>query len=62
MQDNMRNKLLAKLANMWRAAETNFIETRKDGEKWKVKDFQDKQNLTEKEAEELNNIMRSYGI
>lgn len=58
----MRNKIIAKLVNMWRRAENDFLETESDSEKWKVKEFQDKQNLTEKEQEELNNILNSVGV
>lgn len=58
----MRNKLLAKLSNMWRQAENHFQETESDSEKWKVKAFQDEQHLTEKEEKELSDILMSAGV
>lgn len=58
----MRMKLIEEIADMWRKAETHYLETEEDNEKWKVKEFQEKQNLTEEEKQELYNICNSMGV
>lgn len=58
----MREKLLEKLGAMWRKAETKYIETEDDSEKWKVLKFQEKQKLTPEEKIELNSILQSMGV
>lgn len=58
----MRNKLIEKLGMMWRRAETKFIETGDDSEKWKVLEFQEKQKLTPEEKIELNSTLQSMGV
>jgi hypothetical protein len=55
-------KLIEEIADMWRKAETHYLETEEDNEKWKVKEFQEKQNLTEEEKQELYNICNSMGV
>ena len=58
----MRLKLIAKLCNLWRKAEENFIDTESDSEKQKVRAYQESLNLTPKEIEELNNTLKSIGV
>lgn len=58
----MRNKLIEKLAMMWRNAENHYLETEDDSKKWKVKEYQDKQNLTDEEEELLYGICNGMGV
>lgn len=58
----MRDKLIGEIATRWREAETHYLETEDDSKKWDVKEFQDRQNLTDEELEELKNICNSMGV
>ena len=58
----MREKLIEKIANMWRGAENVYLETEDDTEKFKVLKFQAEQNLTEEELKEIINICKSMGV
>ena len=58
----MRNKIIDELAYAWRSAENHYLETNDDSQKWKVKEKQDKLNLTEEELEELHSICASMGV
>lgn len=58
----MRNKLICKLANLWRNAENIFIETEDDKEKVKTLEYQNSKNLTKEEEKELNDILVSMGV
>ena len=58
----MRDKLVEKLAEMWRKAEDYFIETESDSKKWKVLEYQESLNLTKEEEEELNLTLDSMGV
>lgn len=58
----MREKLIQDLVQKWRKAEDIFQDSQDDSEKFKVLEYQTKQNLTDSELKELNLILSSYGF
>ncbi len=58
----MRNKLIEKLANEMRNAETYFLKTEDDSKKWKVVEKIRKYRLTKEEKQEFDDITNSMGV